>query len=664
VISRADGRLTNAFDFTPTSSCRGFTGPRDFVYGAPPQGPVMLGQDTWACHGGGWVGMVKGAPVQWGGAGPVLTTDGRAAVGGNTERVGDDTALCFTLFTGGGARCIELPELAQAWPAMAVGHAVAPAGGEQASVAWVSHQGAWPGQEVRVFGNRFGTSGTLRVGEVTVPPANITSWTDGELRFTLPDTAPAIGRVRVDAGKGSDEGARGFSVWRTVRWSGGPLAAVPADARMDLFQGLSPLVGVEPGRTRAFVIADHQQASLSLARQLGGTHLIDPSGQCRPGDVLWISEGNYATNRPVRCVGKLDVTRPWTVVPFGEQWTGARQAPRPFQFYGYLITTANTGAAPFNDKPSWLELVHTTDEVVSREPIARYNNEEHAGTPQTGSLITRADNSVLRVGHRLAPKTMVRTEALDWVGSQWQLRNGPAVNVGLVAQAVAELGGKTVVAGYDDGDNLRGALRVSTDGVTFPARIVGAASTAGSFAPIYALPGGRRAGFVGVAWNGQVGVKSLYTLSTSLTLVEDALPAPPGTAAVKRDDLDFGVVGTALFAWNRPAGTLHLLDTNDASPLWAPVEFGGRKVTAFMVDTLRGRVLVAAQDTLWRSAAGALTFEPWPSPMQLPVDLGPMTFTSFALDRDGYAHVGVQEWGTDATVTPPVRGSLVGRPVQ
>jgi hypothetical protein len=39
-----------------------------------------------------------------------------------------------------------------------------------------------------------------------------------------------------------------------------------------------------------------------------------------------------------------------------------------------------------------------------------------------------------------------------------------------------------------------------------------------------------------------------------------------------------------------------------------------------------------------------------------------MTFTSFALDKDGYAHVGVAEWrGT--TGTPPVYGSLVGRPV-
>jgi hypothetical protein len=679
LVSRADRRVTNHLDFTVTGACRRFTGPRDLVYGARPEGVVMLGEDSWACAGGAtagsvatqvfstglghtWRGLVKGAKAEWPEVGAVLTTDGRAVVGTNAEVQGQGAALCFTRFTDGVRRCIERPELAQAEPMLSVGHAVAPASGEQASVAWVSHQGAWPGQEVRVFGTRFGVTGTLRVGDVTVPPANITSWTDEEVRFTLPEDAPAAGRVRVDAGKGSDEGARGFFVWRTQRWSGSPLATVPA-ARADLFQGLSPLVGVEAGRPRSFFIADHEQASPTATTVVGGTHILEARGQCRASDVLWIAEGAYATNRPLRCVGKLDVTKPWTLVPFGHEWAQPERAPRPFQFYGHLITSAGTGPVPFYGKPSWLELVHTPNDVVSREPMARFNDEEHAGTPQTGSLLTRADNSVLRAGHRLAPKTLVRTEALDWLGSQWQLRNGAPIGVNLVAQSVAELGGKLVVAGTDDTDNLRGALRVSTDGATFPTRLVGADATAGSFAPILAFPGGRRAGFVGVSWSAPRGVRGLYTLSTSLALTEDALPAPPGSATLERDQLDFGVFGTALFAWNRAAGTLHVLDTNDVTPAWAPVEFGGKKVTAFMVDVVRGRVLVAAQDTLWRSAEAALSFEPWPSPVQLPVDLGPMTFTSFALDNEGFAHVGVAEWAINPTSSPPVFGSLVGRPV-
>jgi hypothetical protein len=682
VISRVDGRVTNTLDFSLSGSCVRDAPPQ--AYGERPRGLVMLGDDGWACSGedaagsvgdqtfvvstpGTWRGLVKGVRAEWGTAGQVLTTDGRAAVGANGATEGQGTALCFTSFSGGPRRCLELPELKQAEPMLSVGHAVAPASGEQASVAWVSHRGAYPGQEVRVFGNRFGASGTLRLGDVAVPAADIVSWSDEEVRFRMPAAAPAVGRVRVDAGRGSDDGARGFFVWKTQRWSG-PLGSVP-QATMTLHQGLSPLIGVEAGRTRAMSIADHEQASLSLATVVKGTHLLDPAGRCRPSDVLWIAEGPYATNRPLRCTEKLDAAQPWTVVPFGHEWARPEQAPRPFHFYGELITTANTGAAPFFDKPSWLELVRTSGDVVTREPIARPNNEEHAGAPTQGSLITRPDGSVLRAGHRLAPKTLVRTEALDQVGSQWQLRNGTPLGVGLIAASVAELGGKTVVAGTDDGDNLRGVLRVSTDGVAFPTRVVGAASGAGSFAPVFAMPGGRRAGFIGVAWEGNInswqqgdGVRSLYTLSPTLTFTEAALPPPPGTGSLRREQLDFGVLGRRLYAWNRPAGTLHVLDTDAVTPQWTSVDFTGKRVTAFMVDAGRARILVGAQDTLWRTTADGQAFEPWPSPVQLPVDLGPLTVTSFALDKAGYAHVGVAEWA-GAVDPPPVLGSLVGRPV-
>lgn len=679
-VSRRDGAVSNRFDFSMTGTCIVDAGP--VPYGDRPRGLVMLGADTWACSGtpraasvadqtlsgaasGAWRGLVRGERAEWAAAGTVLTTDGRAAVGANGVTEGQGTALCFTSFASKEKRCITLPELKQAEPMLAVGHAVAPAGGEAASVAWVSHRGAYPGQEIRVFGSRFGASGTLRVGDVVVPSADIVSWAESEVRFRMPASAPAIGRVRVDAGKGSDDGARGFFLWKTERWTG-PLGSVPPET-MSLYQGLSPLVGVEPGRTRSMFIADHEQSSLSRATELKGTHLLDPAGTCRPGDVLWIAEGKHATNRPLKCRAKLDASQAWTVVPFGQEWARPEQAQRPFLFYGELVTTANTGAAPFFDKPSWLELVRTNADVVTREPIARFNLEEHAGTPALGSLVTRADGSVLRVGHRLAPKTLVRTEALDSSGSQWQLRSGAPIGVGIVALSVAELGGVTVVAGTDDGDNLRPVLRRSTDGVAFPTRIVGAAATAGSFAPILAIPGGRRAGFVGFAWSGNGngvndGVRSLYALTSAGALTEDALPAPPGTASLRRDRLDVGVFGRRVYVWNRTAGTLHVLDTDEATPRWSPVAFGGKSVTSFMVDNVRGRILVAAQDTLWRSTSDGQGFEPWPSPVQLPLDLGPLTFTSFALDKAGFAHVGVSEW-TGALGPPQVLGSLVGRPV-
>lgn len=81
-----------------------------------------------------------------------------------------------------------------------------------------------------------------------------------------------------------------------------------------------------------------------------------------------------------------------------------------------------------------------------------------------------------------------------------------------------------------------------------------------------------------------------------------------------------------------------------------------------MADGRRQRAFVAARDSLWRSSTDGSSFEAWPSPVSLPLDLGPMTYTLFALDKDGYAHVGVAEW-TGALGPGPVTATLIGRPL-
>ncbi|MEW5741089.1 MAG: hypothetical protein AB1938_19360 [Myxococcota bacterium] len=678
VRSRADGSVRRHPNGNLLGACR-VAPPLSDRYGRAPQGLMMFRPDAWGCQaarkqgdqissvfdavsGTGWRGELRGQAMEWGEVGNLLTPDGRAFVrSGTADGVG--RGLCFTRVEDRSTECIDDAALEGFDPMLVIGHAVAPPPGAAAVVMWLSHQSAVAAEEVRVFGARFGTGGTLRLGNVTVPPTHILSWSENVISFRMPADAPRLGRVLVDAGQGTDTDARPFFLSRTERWVS-PLADV-APRTVSLFQGFTAAPNAKPG-VRTHLLADEGRVVTEPTTEIVGDFLLRSERECSPRTRLWIREGAFATHLPVSCPGTLDPSLPWTLVPGPHEFAAAGRSPRTHQFYEEVILTA----ADPSGHQDWRVLMRVTGAGAwEATPIVGRTSQradaDIIAMPAQGTMATLPGGSVLRVGHPVQEPGLIPTEALDLAGGSWVPRNLATIAIPPNFDSVAVLAGRTVIAGTLFRDNWRPVLRTSTDGTTFPLETLGASNAAGSFAPIFAVPTGRRRGFVGVYREGNVamprvtdGPRSLYTLALDGTLTEGALPLPPGIPN-DPEQVDWGVLGPWLFAWNRDAGTLHALDTDAATPAWTELHFGGKRVTSFVVDVARQRLYVAAEDTLWRTRPGSLLFDA--RPVTLPVALGPMTFTWFAEDKGGFAHVGVAEWSAEIS-SPPVRATLVGRP--
>ncbi|MBL8918252.1 MAG: hypothetical protein JNJ54_05290 [Myxococcaceae bacterium] len=680
VRARGDGSVRRHEGRKLLGACRAAP-PLSGRYGRAPRGLVLFREDTWGCEAAvrqgdkdsnafdtssvvGWRGEQRGQAVEWGDVGSLMTPDGRAFVRSGTAD-GAGKGLCFTRVEERSTACIDDASLEGFQPRLVIGHAVAPPPGAAAVVTWLSHQGAVAGDEVRVFGARFGSSGTLRLGGLTVPASHLVSWTDDVIVFRVPDDAPRFARVLVDAGQGSDTDARPFFFSRTERWVS-PLADVRPSV-VTVYQGYTRVPDARPGQRTTLVADERRFVTEPTTGNVNGEFLLRSERACAPRTRLWLRQGAYATHLPVSCPGTLDPSLPWTLVPGPSETADTTRQPRTHHFYEEVILTG-AGATGRQDWQALMRVtaagVWETTPIVGRTP--QRADADLIAMPAQGSLATLPDGSVLRLGHPIEEPGLISTQALDLVGGNWVPRNLATVTIPPNFTSVAALSGRVVIAGANFQDNFRPVLRTSTNGTTFPLENLGASNAAGSFAPIFAVPSGRRRGFIGVFREGNVampratdGPRSLYTLALDGTLTEAALPLPPGIANDPQQT-DWGVLGPRLFAWNREAGTLHVLDTDAMTPAWAALPFGGRRVTSFVVDETRRRVYVAAQGSLWRSQVDSLVFEE--RAVTLPTSLGPMTFTWFAEDKAGFAHVGVAEW-SGVTSTPPVRATLVGRPV-
>ncbi len=102
--------------------------------------------------------------------------------------------------------------------AWAGGHRSAPGReGEPATLTYLNKLAASPGDEVHLFGVRFGDSGTVRIGDVAVPAAEIVSWEDDRVVFTMP-AGVERGRVLVEGPNGADVGGPHYYLVPTTRW--------------------------------------------------------------------------------------------------------------------------------------------------------------------------------------------------------------------------------------------------------------------------------------------------------------------------------------------------------------------------------------------------------------------------------------------------------------
>ncbi|MDP1826804.1 MAG: hypothetical protein Q8L48_26265 [Archangium sp.] len=677
VRSRLDGLVQNHVGGELLGACAPREPGRPRVYGETPVGPFMLAPETWACAAGksqgskyvnafdsqgttGMRGVRSGAAVEWTTSPSLVTPDGRAFL--HAATAGRGAGFCFTFVKSGATECLDVPALAGMMPMLLLGHAVeAPATGA-ASVLWVSHEAATPGTEVRVFGTRFGAAGTVELGGVAVPASDVLSWTDEQVRFRMPQGAPAFGRVVVSSAAGADLEARPFFLTKTAAQPSS-LADAALDVSLDqaIAQGLTALPRPVAGRT--YKLQDPRRFSTDSTPVLleNATLLLHATGRCAADTRLWTIDGLYATHRKATCRAQLDPTLAWTVVQSpATELAEPTLAGRLHHFSGELIVS---GAQPSYAGLSWRWLQRVTNGELrcdaTRSGTFQSRFADVRGFPAQGSMALLPDGTVLRVGDPVQEPGLHHTVALDW-NSAWDLRNPSRTAIDSDLTSVAAAGTRVVLAGSTFADNDRARLRTSTNGgQTFPVETLGASSLAGTFAPIFTLPQGQRAGFVGAYSSGTpMTLQSLYRVAPDGTLTENAFPLPPGPPTSVLS-LDFGVIGPRLFAWNRESKTLAVLDTNAAAPAWQSLAAG---VTSFMVDEVRQRAFVAVGDQLSWTQPGSATLEPYPSQPVVPASLRPITVTLFGLDQGGFAHVGVAEW-TGVFTAAPVRAMLIGRPV-
>lgn len=680
VRSRVDGRVQSHLGTTLLGACAPREPGKPRSYGVAPEGPFMLAPQTWACAAGksqgnkfsrafdrqgltGMRGVRAGAPVEWTTTTSLVTPDGRAFVHPATGGAG--AGFCFTGVQSGATECIDLPALSGMNPLLVMGHAVEPPATELASVLWVSHEAATPGTEVRVFGTRFGPTGTLEIGGVAVAASEISSWSDELIRFRLPASAPAFGRVVVSNARGADLEARPFHLALTT-----PQPSSLADAALDVSTGLTIFQGLtampRPAGGRSYQLQDPRRFSTDSTTRLldGGRLMMHATGQCPADSRLWVIDGLYSTHRKATCAPRLDPALAWNVVqsPAAELAEPTLHG-RLHHFGGELIVS---GALPASSGLSWRWLQRVTNGELrsdaTRSGTFQNRFADVRGLPSQGSMALLGDGTVLRVGDPSQEPGLHRTVALDWA-SAWDLRNASRVTIDADLTSVAAVGARVVLAGSSYADNNRPRLMTSTDrGQTFPTQTLGATATAGTFAPIFGIPTGQRAGFVGAYSSGNPAnatpLQNLYRVAPDGTLSENAFPLPAGAPPTVQD-LDFGVIGPLLFAWNRQALTLAVLDTNAATPTWQELATG---VTSFMIDDVRQRAFVAVGDRLSWTQPGTATLEPYPAPLSLPATLGPFTVTLFALDKGGAAHVGIAQWA-GVLAEGPVRAMAVGRPL-
>lgn len=164
-----------------------------------------------------WIGWVGGAP--WAAENPgVMSTDGRWFAGTRAADVDVPAAICLReVKRGADTLCIPREN----YQTYALGWAGYGLHAERASdppkVLDLSQTAAYSGAHVTVFGVRFGTSGTLKVGEVAVPASAIVSWEDRRIVFSMDAALPEAGAVVVEAATGSSEGGRHYWLHRTER---------------------------------------------------------------------------------------------------------------------------------------------------------------------------------------------------------------------------------------------------------------------------------------------------------------------------------------------------------------------------------------------------------------------------------------------------------------
>lgn len=163
--------------------------------------------------GVGWGGYYAGKPYVVQNVGR-MSRDGKWFVGKGEALSATDLRLCFTKVGTSTKQCLKTSLGGE--PQTIVGYGMKSAHAKDApEILATSRSAAWPGSTVSVFGVRFGDSGTLHVGDSDVADADIVSWSDDHIEFTVSEDLPASGQIVVETAQGKGGTARQFWLHQT-----------------------------------------------------------------------------------------------------------------------------------------------------------------------------------------------------------------------------------------------------------------------------------------------------------------------------------------------------------------------------------------------------------------------------------------------------------------
>ena len=221
----------------------------------------------------------------------------------------------------------------------------------------VSQSAAFNGQQVSVFGVRFGASGTLKIGDTPVPASDIMSWEERRIVFTMTDALPDAGVISVDAATGSSAGGRVYRVHRTERVNS-PFEALRTGAPVALAQGLNIVDLGDIEVSGASELTDDlffsPQTRMADGRYVigsdGGVPEVPSAPDIPEQKYIEITLGGYKRILNYQLVDALADPNTWQIVgnqrPFGDAVTAQ---PSAFvHLAGDLINLTFSGHHPYS----------------------------------------------------------------------------------------------------------------------------------------------------------------------------------------------------------------------------------------------------------------------------------------------------------------------------
>ena len=582
-------------------------------FGREPAPMTELLPDTYACFNGlGWTqgvsdstkngvwGMRAGLPFADANGGRIASLDGRHLVGfgnGNVfPKLEGKGAICFTGLAAGGRReCLATGTLGE--PAGIGGWATQPERATRgAAIVHLTPTAAAPGTEVHAFGWGFGTAGIIKVGDTTVPPADVISWSDTHVAFRTSAAMPKSGRVTVEGPEGFVLESKPFVLTKTALWNAEPLVEPSFDGPLREGLNVMSLGSLPPSRT-SFTFSDGIPPPLMLPGPTPDRKLVALSWTPgTPNDVTFSVDGASRTLHDVPTEVLPDLERwPWNLLP-------ALASPTPSQLRlmsGQLIalTASHLFHPPrpeLDHGARWalIALIGNDGRPFDMHRVVTFGGLGETGwwSPFVGGLV-RYDGC--DVGQAAFTWGTCGPSSSDQRGTPEVILNGRPVRE--VPQSVGVYGDTWLYSStWPVSPSLAdGFLRSTTNGDQDWSERTTIAGTMLSIAETIAA--GSRPGFWGFAQAyGGLEPKRLMHIAFDGAVDTDAGPMP----SVGLDELlDWEAFGTRIVAHRPETAFAEVIDTDAPELSWQRItsaDLDGR-LTAFYVDHV-GRRFIAARD--------------------------------------------------------------------